>query len=119
MPRRKSLQTIIRDLAIEFADGLAKAVENRIAVGQASPAPAKTGGRKRGGGRRAKDAPALDAAAAKLLSQIARSPGLSNEQLQKKTGLRAPLAKRALTKLRASGQVKTKGVRRGTTYLPA
>ncbi len=122
MPRKKSLQREFRDLAIQFADGLAKAVENRIASQRphaaAAPAGRAVAPKRRVTARSSASGREIEKAKAKLLAEINRTPGLRSEQLQKATKLPAPVAARALAELRDASAVKTKGQRRATTYSP-
>jgi hypothetical protein len=121
MPRKKSLKSTIRELAVQFADGLAEALEERISSAPSSSLPlarpvvSKRAMKSRG----TRAAVSLEAASEKLLAVIGRSPGLRNEQLQKETGLPGALTGRVLTQLRNDKRVKTKGTRRAMVYLPA
>jgi hypothetical protein len=123
MPRKKTLQSVLRDLALPFIDGLAKAIEQRVATTAPTNGvkpTARTAAPKRAVGRPGpKRSSGLEAACTKLLSEIKRTPGLRNEQLAKATALPAPLVKRALAKLRGDDAVRTKGTRRATTYTSA
>jgi hypothetical protein len=122
MPRKKSLKSTIRELAVQFADGLAEALEERISSERpesaAAPMARAAAPKRAPAGRGRRGSASLEAAGEKLLSAIKRMPGLRNEQLQKEAGLSAAVTRSTLAKLRANGAVRTKGTRRAMVYLP-
>jgi hypothetical protein len=55
----------------------------------------------------------------RVLEVIEANPGLRSEEIYKKLPLSVELAKKALTKLRETKRVKTKGEKRSMTYAVA
>jgi hypothetical protein len=79
---------------------------------KATPAKAPKPGRKRG---RGVDQRSLDT----VYQFVARNPGRRSEEIQKSAGVPAGLAKKALVKLRETGRVRMRGVKRAATYAAA
>jgi hypothetical protein len=84
-------------------------------AGSVNQAKGQKGGRK--GGRRGAGPSESDLQT--VHDFISRNPGLRSEEIQKKIGGEPDLVRKALAKLRASGQAKTKGAKRATTYFSA
>lgn len=78
----------------------------------AAPAPAAAPAKKTRGGRRGSNA----AAAETIFKLIQSTPGLRSEQIQKKLPIPPKKIKAGLSKLRAAGRVKTKGIKRAMVY---
>jgi hypothetical protein len=80
-------------------------------------APAKSGDKKTGrGGRRG----SIDEATiSRVLEVVEANPGLRSEEIYKKLPLSVEVARKALTKLRETKRVKTKGEKRSMTYAVA
>jgi hypothetical protein len=84
--------------------------------GKASRTPAKPAKEKTGRGkRRGVD----EATMTRVLKVIEDAPGLRSEQIYEKLPIPTELARKALTKLRETKRVKTKGEKRSMTYAAA
>jgi len=135
MPRTKTtngrshLDTTIRSIVSRAIGDIAAAVRGDIAqrvqgiIGPERAAGGKSAGRKpragstaapRGRGRRGRGVSEADLE--KVLAVIGKKPGLRTEQIYGEVPIGKDMVVKALAKLRESGKVKTKGLRRATTY---
>jgi hypothetical protein len=124
MPRKKSLKSTIRELAIQFADGLAQALEDRISSEPSvTPAPAQT----TPAGRVVKAKPATKTQAkssdlaTKILDAIRATGrnGASTADVVAATGLDAAAIGYRLTVLRKKRKLRKTGKTSGTRYFAA
>ena len=114
------LELMIRRTALEqVAAALGEAAGPRRGPGRKPGSGKKAAGPRaaKGGGKRS--AEDIDAMAAKLLAFVKSNPGQRGEQIAAALKTDVGTMRLPMQKLIASKKIKTKGQRRGTTYMAA
>lgn len=97
------------------AGATTRARAGRPAAKPATKAKAVKKGRPAAKGRRGVDEKSLET----ILQFVTKNSGKRSEEIQKAAGIAPALAKKALVKLRETGKIKMKGVKRAATYAAA
>lgn len=112
------LELMIRRTALEqVAAALGDALEPRRGPGRPRGPSKGPGMRMKKGGKRSSED--LEAMSAKLLAHVKAHPNQRGEQIAAALKTDVGTMRLPMQKLMAAKKIKTKGQRRGTTYLPA
>jgi len=112
------LELMIRRTALEqVVAALGGAAEPRRGPGRPKGATSAPVARSKKGGKRSSED--LDAMSAKLLAHVKANPGQRGEQIAAALKTDVGTMRLPMQKLMAAKKIKTKGQRRGTTYMLA